>query len=142
MPLYTIGYEGHTLESFIARLKAAAVETLIDVRQLPLSRKRGFSKKSLSSALSQAGIAYVHMPALGCPKLVRDAYRQDKDWTEYTRAFHAHLTTQEAAVRDAAALAKEATACLMCFEADFNYCHRTYVARAAEAQGAPNIRHI
>jgi uncharacterized protein (DUF488 family) len=63
--LYTIGYEGQTVEAFLQRLLAQGVLALIDVRELPLSRKPGFSKNALASALQRHGIEYIHMPALG-----------------------------------------------------------------------------
>jgi len=65
--LLTIGYEGAVIEDFCATLKAAAVRTLVDVRALPVSRKRGFSKTALGQACAAAGIAYLHLSALGNP---------------------------------------------------------------------------
>jgi len=66
--IFTFGYEGLSLKAFIARLKSAGIQTIIDVRANPLSRKPGFSKRALSSALHDAGIDYDHRPAMGCPK--------------------------------------------------------------------------
>lgn len=140
--LYTFGYEGLDLESFIARLRRAGVRTVVDVRELPLSRKRGFSKSLLGTALAAAGIAYLHAPTLGCPKTVRDYYKRDGSWARYTNGFMRHLANQRAAVDELAKLAKTTPTCLVCFEADFNYCHRTFVARAAHAAGAPSVMHL
>ena len=61
--LFTLGYEGLTIEAFIARLQSAQVKTVVDVRELPLSRKKGFSKSAFCAALSAHGIAYLHAPA-------------------------------------------------------------------------------
>jgi uncharacterized protein (DUF488 family) len=72
--LFTVGYEGLMLEAFIQRLQSNSIQTLVDVRELPLSRKRGFSKRALAEALALQGITYLHMPALGCPKPIRDRY--------------------------------------------------------------------
>jgi uncharacterized protein (DUF488 family) len=140
--LYTFGYEGITIEAFIARLKETGVRTIIDVRELPLSRKRGFSKRAFAEALHRAGIAYAHMPALGCPKPIRDAYRADGNWSGYTRKFIAYLDQQSAAVAEVAKIARATAACLVCFEADFNYCHRSMVARAAARVGGPAVVHL
>lgn len=140
--LYTFGYEGLTIEAFIARLKEAGVRTIIDVRELPLSRKKGFSKKAFAEALHRAGIAYAHMPALGCPKPIRDAYRADGDWPAYTRQFMAYLDRQGAAVAEVAKVARATSACLVCFEADFNHCHRSMVARAVARTGGPAVVHL
>ena len=140
--LYTFGYEGLTLEAFIARLKETGVRTIIDVRELPLSRKKGFSKRAFAEALHGNGIAYAHMPALGCPKTIRDAYRKDGNWSAYTRKFMAYLGQQNGAIAEVAKIARATSACLVCFEADFNYCHRSMVARAAVRAGGPAVVHL
>ena len=97
--LYTFGYEGLAIDAFIARLKSARVETVIDVRANPLSRKRGFSKTSFAIALRAAGIEYRHVVAMGCPKPVRDQYKEDGNWATYTRGFMRHLSKNGAAQR-------------------------------------------
>ena len=140
--LFTFGYEGLTIEAFIERLKQARVQLIVDVRELPLSRKKGFSKTAFREALATSGIAYEHRPVLGCPKPVRDRYKADGDWQVYTRAFLAHLATQKAEITDLTKAALAQTACLVCFEADFGFCHRTYVARAARQAGAPAVQHL
>jgi len=140
--LYTIGYEGQTLEAFFRRLNELRVRLVVDVRELPLSRKRGFSKRALAAALTKKGIAYAHMPALGCPKPIRDKLKADKDWPRYAREFGAYLSRQNASVSELAKLSRATTACLLCFEADFSHCHRSIVARAATKIGAPSVVHI
>lgn len=140
--LYTFGYEGLTIETFIERLKQARVQLIVDVRELPLSRKKGFSKTAFREALAAADIAYEHRPSLGCPKPVRDRYKADGDWQTYTRGFLAHLTTRKAEIVDLTKTTQALTACLICFEADFSFCHRTYVARAAHQAGAPAVQHL
>ena len=67
MKIFTIGYEGTTVPELIAALKSRGVSQVIDVRALPLSRRPGFSKSPLKAALEEAGIAYVHLKALGTP---------------------------------------------------------------------------
>ncbi len=76
MKVFTIGYEGATMDGFIAALDTAGVRQVIDVRALPLSRRPGFSKSSLAASLAAAGIAYVHLKALGTPKPGRDAAKK------------------------------------------------------------------
>ena len=140
--LYTFGYEGLDIDRYIARLQDVGVKVIVDVRQLPLSRKRGFSKRTFAESLEKAGIAYLHSPMLGCPKTIRDAYKVSGDWGKYTTAFMAYLRTQDASIRELAKISRATEACLVCFEADFNYCHRTFVARAAQKRGAPTVAHI
>ena len=140
--LFTFGYEGLTIQEFIARLIAGGVKTIVDVRELPLSRKKGFSKNSFSAALSEHGIAYLHVPALGCPKPVRNQYKADSNWRTYTRDFLAYVATQEAPIQELVKISRATTACLVCFEADFSMCHRTFVARAARQHGGPTVMHL
>lgn len=142
MRILTIGYEGLDLGSFTALLARHGVETVVDVRELPLSRKPGFSKQALRHELQLAGFSYVHKVALGCPKPVRDAYRQDHDWPRYTEGFMKHLGQQQAAVAELAELARVTTCALLCYEADFNCCHRSMVAEAVREQGGVEVEHI
>jgi uncharacterized protein (DUF488 family) len=140
--IVTFGYEGLSLDVFIARLKAAGVKTVIDVRANPLSRKRGFSKRGLAAALNEASLAYVHMPAMGCPKSVRDRYKRDGNWSAYTRGFLAYLQGQAQSIAALAESARASLSCLICFEADFERCHRTFVARAAAAYADLRVTHL
>jgi uncharacterized protein (DUF488 family) len=142
MNLYTFGYEGQELPAFIARLKLARVRQVVDVREMPLSRKKGFSKNALAAALTDSGIAYAHMPALGCPKKIRHQYKEDGDWQAYEQGFLSYLKTQADAVLTVARLAREKAVCLVCFEADYHRCHRRMVARAAAGRGAPSVIHL
>jgi uncharacterized protein (DUF488 family) len=140
--LFTFGYEGLPIEAFIARLQEARVNLIVDVRELPLSRKKGFSKSAFCEHLAGAGIGYEHMPLLGCPKPVRERYKVDGDWAAYTRGFMAHLTTVTAELQSLASVARAQRACLVCFEADYEACHRTYVARAVRKLGGPAVQHL
>ena len=142
MNIYTVGYEGQDLEGFLRQLRRAGVRLLVDVRDLPLSRKRGFSKSALSEALGGAGMAYLHIRSLGCPKAIRDQYRADGDWKAYTAAFLRHLRKQPQSVRELADLCEKHPAALLCYEADAGLCHRTYVARAVAAVSGGNVMHI
>ena len=74
--LFTLGYEGLTIEAFIARQQAAQVKTALDVRELPLLRKKRFSKSAFCFALSTHAIAYLHAPALSCPSPTATNTRQ------------------------------------------------------------------
>ncbi|MBU1237061.1 MAG: DUF488 domain-containing protein [Gammaproteobacteria bacterium] len=141
-PLFTFGYEGLNIDSFVARLKEVGVGVIVDVRELPLSRKKGFSKTAFAETLNRHGIEYLHVPALGCPRPVRNAYRNNQNWDAYTRGFLAHLRKQKDAVAEVTSVSRSLTACLVCFESDFNYCHRSMVAAAIRAAGGPRIVHL
>jgi uncharacterized protein (DUF488 family) len=128
--IWTIGYEKVGQADFIAALQAAKIKTLIDVREVANSRRAGFSKTSLAAALDEAGIAYIHMKALGTPKAGREAARKGDTKTMH-RIFEAKMVEPESqlALAEAAEIAKKRRACLMCLEHDWRECHRTIVAR-------------
>ena len=140
--LFTVGYEGLDVPAFTQLLARHGVQTVVDIRELPLSRKRGFSKQSLRHELQYAGFGYTHIGALGCPKTVRNGYRADKDWARYTAGFMQHLGRQQAAIDSVAELAQKTSCALLCFEADFNYCHRSMVAEAVGKHGDLQVIHI
>lgn len=142
MKIYTIGYEGLDIEAFISLLSENDIETIVDVREMPLSRKPGFSKKSLEAVLNLSGREYVHMTTLGCPKPIRDRYREDRDWKRYTKGFLKHLSTQNDAVADLSALAATSNCALLCYEADHNFCHRSMVANAVKQHAGARVQHI
>lgn len=140
--ILTFGYEGLKVEGFIGRLRSAQVKTVIDVRANPISRKPGLSKSALAANLKAVGIQYMHAAAMGCPKSVRDRYKGDGDWIAYTDAFLEYIADQSPYVADVAAIAKRSRSCLICFEADFNFCHRTFVARAAAPIFGARVLHL
>jgi uncharacterized protein (DUF488 family) len=128
--IWTIGYERVGVPDFVTALKSAKIKTLIDVREVANSRRAGFSKKALAASLDAAGIAYIHMKALGTPKAGREAARKG-DTTTMQRIFEAKMAEPESqlALAEAAELAQKARTCLMCLEHDWRVCHRTIVAR-------------
>lgn len=143
MQLYTIGYEGAALPDLIGVLKAAGVRTVLDVRDLPLSRRAGFSKRPLAATLAEAGIGYLHLKGLGTPKEGRLANRAGR-MEEFWRIVDDSLATPEAAhdLARAAAVAAEAPACLLCFEAQPHDCHRLRVAELLSAGHGFEVRHL
>lgn len=129
----TIGYEQVGVPDLIAALKKAKVKTVLDVRELPNSRRAGFSKNMLAASLAEAGIGYRHMKALGTPKAGRDAAKKGDTKTMH-KIFEAKLATPESqlALREAADIARQERACLLCLEHDWRVCHRAIVAKRLE----------
>jgi uncharacterized protein (DUF488 family) len=129
MKLHTIGYESASQAELIAALARAGVKRVIDVRELPNSRRAGFSKNVLAASLEAAGIDYVHLKALGTPKEGRLANKA-RQWQRFWDIVERRLETPEAQhdLARAAALAGEAPSCLLCLEADPATCHRRAVA--------------
>ncbi len=126
--VFTIGYEQHRHPStLIETLQAAGVGRLVDVRDLPISRRRGFSKSALASALSDADIEYQHIRALGNPKPYRDLYKSGQV-EEGRNAYRAHLCngSYEELLRLGGML-EETSICLLCFEESHTDCHRAVI---------------
>lgn len=135
----TAGYQGESIENFIQRLRSAEVESLVDVRRIALSRKRGFSKSSLRSALADAGISYAHMPELGMPRELLAERPFLEDNTPILDAYEELLPTRDAEVKALFANVSRYRTCLLCFEADDSQCHRSRLGTYLEAK-YPNIK--
>ena len=131
MRIFTIGYEAATMPEFIAALKNAGVERVVDVRALPLSRRPGFSKTPLRGALAEAGIEYVHLRALGTPADGRAAARAGRH-ADLERIYASQLELPEAIAEaeQMKALAEERPSALLCFEREPEHCHRTLLLSA------------
>lgn len=129
----SIGYERYRLNSdFVAQLARSGVERLIDVRQLPISRRRGFAKSALSEALASVGIEYVHMRDLGNPKPTRDLYKSGRAAEGRAGYEHYLLSEQREALTVLAQLLGEKRCTLMCVEHDSAICHRDVIFDALE----------
>ena len=142
MIIHTIGYEGIDIDRFLSLLREHDIETVVDVRELPLSRKPGFSKKALTDTPNLSGLEYVHIPDLGCPKAIRSRYHTDGNWKRYTAGFLKYLATQDEAIADLASMAALSNCALLCFEADYHYCHRSMVADAVNQISGIRVSHI
>jgi uncharacterized protein (DUF488 family) len=126
--ILTIGYEGAQLSEFIRALSEAHVDTLLDVREIPISRRKGFSKTALANAIRDSGMSYVHERRLGSPKPVRNRLKDSKDFVMFFKEYDAYLETQQALLIE---MAEDlgGTVALMCYEKDHRQCHRSSVAR-------------
>ena len=131
MHIFTIGYEATTMAEFLAALKGAGVERVIDVRALPLSRRPGFSKSPLRAALDEAGIDYVHLKALGTPSEGRTAARAGRQ-EDLVRIYAGQLELPEAIVQaeQMRELATEKPSALLCYEREPAVCHRSLLLAA------------
>lgn len=134
--LYTAGYEGIDLESFIKRLKENDVEYLIDIRERPLSRKKGFSKKALNQFLLEANISYLHFPELGSPSEIRKKVREDEDYSYFFKQFSRHLKDHHSKLEELLEIIKTSISCLLCFEKDHEKCHRKMAAQEVQSLNA------
>lgn len=127
----SVGYETHRdVDLFAAMVASAGVERLVDVRELPISRKRGFAKTALSEALERAGVEYLHLKSLGNPKRFRDLYKSGD--VEGGRSGYEHFLRSERldALAALEGLLHEKRSALMCVESDQSICHRDVILDA------------
>ena len=141
--LWTIGYEKAAWPDVLAALRGAGVARVLDVRDLPLSRRAGFSKRQLAAGLAEAGLGYEHLRALGTPPEGREANRR-KQWPRFWEIVDARLASAEAelALRRTAFLAADAPSCLLCYEADPCTCHRLRVGEILAARHGFTVQHL
>lgn len=141
--LFTIGYEGKTQAEFLDELAAAGVTLLIDVRAVAASRRPGFSKTALANGLTERGIGYIHLRALGTPAEGRQAARAGR--TGEMRAIYAgQLKTPEAALamEQALAAAAEQPSALLCYERAAPECHRAMLAERMVDRAGFEVRDL
>jgi uncharacterized protein (DUF488 family) len=131
--LYTIGYEESNAATFLKKIEAAGVRTVLDVRELPQSRIPGFSKTALSTSLAHKNIKYIHVRELGSPRELRHELRENGDFVAFTRGYLLHLKKQAEHIKTVKNLVYSEPCCLLCFEKDHNVCHRKFVALEVKA---------
>ena len=126
--IWTIGYEKRTPDELIEALREAGVEQLIDIRQLPLSRRKGFSKTPLAKLLGDAGIGYLHLRNAGNP------FRNFDD--DILALYAGHLERSPEVIDEVIAAISTKRSALMCLERDHTACHRSILAAALARRGA------
>jgi len=141
--LFTIGYEKARLEDVLATLAEAGVAMLLDVRDRPISRRPGFSKRQLAAAVEDAGMRYIHLKALGTPPEGRLAGRRG-EWERFWGIVEEKLARPEAeiAMQEAAEIARAAPSCLLCYEAGWQVCHRRRIAEILAQRYGFAVSHL
>ena len=143
--LYTIGYEGKSIEQYMTRLIDNCVSALIDVRYNPFSMKWGFSTKQLQYITEQCEIEYIHIPELGIEGNLRKGLKSRAD---YERLFAKYKKTlrhvrKEKALREIQDTFKNhQRIALTCFEKEHTSCHRNQVAQAITGYCNIKVKHL
>ncbi|GAB1536725.1 DUF488 family protein [Geovibrio sp. ADMFC3] len=125
---YTIGYEGHSIDSFVNLLIKNQIDSIMDVRGNPISRKFGFSKNILEDVLSKLKIKYVSARSLGVPSHIRtllDTHGLERYFTMYED----YLKDKADDIEHFSNIINESrNVALLCFEHNANECHRSVLA--------------
>ncbi|MDR1973396.1 MAG: DUF488 domain-containing protein [Bacteroidales bacterium] len=130
--LFTIGYEGISLEEYLNRLIRNDVKVLVDVRNNPVSMKYGFSKSTLKRFCDNMGIQYVHFPEVGIRSEQRQELNTQDDYNRLFADYRAAILTRTQATQNdiLGLLIKYQRIALTCFEANICQCHRKHLAEA------------
>lgn len=144
--LFTIGYEGISLEEYLNRLIRNDVKVLVDVRNNPKSMKFGFSQSTLRRYCEYLGIGYVHFPEVGIVSEKRQTLESQAD---YDRLFEGYknttlksTTTTQQKILSLLKIQKRIA--LTCFEAEICQCHRKHLAESITSmpEWKFNLQHI
>lgn len=124
--LFTVGYEGRSLDEYCALLIEHGVRAIVDVRRNPISRKKGFSKTALSTGLLSSGIVYFHLPELGIDSSLRKELETEEDYHELFVLYRKKLLPKAHDGLEALFEITErfSAIALTCFERDPAHCHR------------------
>lgn len=128
--LFTIGYEGISLEEYLNKLILHNIKVLCDVRKNPLSMKYGFSKNQLNNACEGVGIEYRHIPQLGIDSDKRQELHNQKDYDKLFLQYRNNTlaNTHQYQHELLELLIEKKRIALTCFEANIHQCHRKHLA--------------
>ena len=132
--LFTIGYEGISLEEYLVRLLKNDIKVLVDVRNNPLSMKYGFSKSQLKKYCESLGIRYIHIPEVGIQSKQRQSLNTQADYDKLFAEYRKQNLTKTVSTQTQILnlLKENKRIALTCFEANICKCHRKHLAEAIE----------
>lgn len=130
--LFTIGYEGISLEEYLVRLLKNDVKVLVDVRNNPMSMKYGFSKNQLKKYCASIGITYVHFPEVGIQSEQRQELNSQHDYDKLFETYRLKNLPATGKTQNEILdlLMQYKRIALTCFEANICQCHRKHLAEA------------
>jgi len=133
--IFTIGYEGISLEKYLNKLVQNNIKLLVDVRKNPLSMKYGFSKTLLSRFCESLGIKYVHVPEVGINSNQRQTLDKQEDYDLLFESYK-ETTLKETSINQKeiiTLLNKYNRIALTCFESNICQCHRLPLAESLQS---------
>jgi uncharacterized protein (DUF488 family) len=136
MRVHTIGHGTRPLDELVAMLTAAGVQTLVDVRRYPGSRRNPqFNRETVAAALTAAGIRYRHAVGLG-GRLANEPGEERFGCVRVAafRSYAARMGT-DAWQSDLEQELAQPSPCFMCSETPWTKCHRRLIAELLHARG-------
>lgn len=141
--VFTIGYEGLSLEKYLNTLIQNDVHVLCDVRSNPISRKFGFSKDILSHAVTKIGVDYVHVPELGIVSDKRKHLSANADYDSLFGEYAQQLPAKKNFVDALFSIYMDKKRiALTCFEHDPAHCHRHVLSDYMAAKYRVKVAHL
>lgn len=141
--MFTLGYEGLHFEEYVNRLVKNGVKLLCDVRRNPLSRKFGFTQRSLATLLPRLGIEYHHLPELGIESESRKHLEDKSDYEALFAEYRQTLPGRDAALhRVMEMFGTHGRIALTCFEQEPQNCHRHCISEFLARQHRIIVRHL
>ena len=127
--IFTIGYEGRSVEEYFNILIKNNINLLCDVRANPSSRKYGFFKKVLKHICEQLNIIYQHTPELGIHSNLRKNLHQPSDYIQLFEQYEReNLSNVQILNQIEKIVSVHKRIAFTCFEADIHSCHRKTLA--------------
>ena len=141
--LFTIGYEGISIERYMTLLIENTISMLVDVRHNPFSMKYGFSKKQLQHICNECDIQYLHIPKLGIAGSLRKNLVSRADYDHLFRQYRESLLGKKEEIYSVQnMLNKHRRIALTCFEKEHIYCHRNILSEIIHTQCGIDIKHL
>ncbi len=142
--MFTIGYEGKTIDKYLQILIQNRINTIIDVRKNPYSMKFNFAKKKFSEHLKRVDVDYIHIPELGIESNRRAKLETEEDYKNLFDHYQKNNFLNHVNILKNLydILNNKERIALTCFERDFNYCHRHIISDYFEAYYKVIVKHL
>lgn len=140
--VYTVGYEGKSVDSFFNGLLASGIGAIVDVRANPISRKYGFAKRSMSEISEKLGVLYVHYPQLGISSAERAGLGTFESYQRLLDKYDQDLPNRRESIVEVATLLQSRPSALLCVEKNVACCHRGRLAVAVSKASDLEVMHL
>jgi uncharacterized protein (DUF488 family) len=132
---YALGYQRRDLKEFLQTVQLYNIEQVLDIRENASSRKPGFAAVELKEALATIGVAYVHLPDLGCRNESRHALWRGEATESFFEDYRRRLAERPNALADLVRRVRSARSLLLCMERDPTRCHRAVLVEKLRTKG-------
>lgn len=141
--IYTVGYEGLSVDGFLNGLLANGIAQILDVRNNPVSRRYGFHRSTLARLAGRLEIDYLNIPELGITSVDREGLSSEADYAALFDRYEADVIPRETeSVRRVGTMTRERASALVCMERSSRSCHRSRLAAAMAEETGLAVIHL